>query len=658
MKKKFLFALFILVQITATAQATYTTKKTAVGKTRERYDKGMARTQTSEWLKAAKFFDESLRADSTFIDAWLQWAGVQYELNDYAKAERGFLRAAAIDSNYMPRVFYTLGIIAWKKDRFAAAAGYFQRFLNFDKQADELRTKAQRYLLDSRFSAEAVKNPVLFVRKSLGAQVNTKNLEFLPSFTADDSTLIFTRRIRGDEDMWSSKKIGTEWQEATPLDGVNTEGSNEGGQTISADGKLLVFTACNRPDGLGSCDLYFSENKNGEWSLPKNMGAPVNETDWESQPSLAADGSAVYFCSIRKSRFTIGGSDIWVSYRLPDGKWDVPINLGDSINTKGDDQSPFIHPDGKTLYFRSNGRAGMGGFDLFMSRRGADGKWASPTNLGFPINTKSDEGGLVVSRDGKTAYFATDQKDSTSTGGDGNLDLYSFELAVPLRPQAVTYVKAWLRDSENDQLLKGAKYEFADFQTGKVLTSAVSTDGGFLICLPAGAEYSLTISKEKYAFRSEHFNLAADGASIDKPFLMNLELTPLSALQPSLPSPTSRPTEAAKPIVLRNVLFETGSARLLAASQAELYRLKTMLTDNSKLKIQIGGHTDDVGNEAANQLLSEQRAKAVYDFLVQNNISAARLQYKGFGKTQPIETNETPDGRQSNRRTEFIILEK
>ncbi len=641
-------------------QNKYTTKKTATGKTRDRYDKGMQRTQTAEWDKALKQFSESLRADSTFIDAWLQWAGVQYELQHYAEAERGFLKAVAIDSNYVPRVFYTLGIIGWKTDRFEAAANYMQRFLNFPNQAEEMRAKAIQKLGDSQFSAEAIKHPVAFQPVRLSEKINTKNLEFLPSFTADDSTLIFTRRTRNNDDLWMSKNIAGEWQEPTPLDDINTDTGNEGGQTISADGKLIVFTACDRPDGIGSCDLYFSENKNGEWSKPKNIGAPVNEYDWDSQPSLTADGSALYFCSIRKSRFSKGGSDLWVSYRQPNGTWDPPINLGDTINTKGDDQSPFIHPDGKTLYFRSNGRPNLGGFDMYMSRKDAEGKWTAPVNLGYPINTQGDEGALVVSRDGKTAYYAADKKDKISGESDGNLDIYSFTLPEALRPQPVGYVKAWLRDGQTKQPLKDAKYEFAEFLTGKKLTSAVTADGSFLVCLPAGFEYSLVVSKEKYAFHSEHFNLTDSGGSNpDRPFLMNIELTPLSNAAANTTTTTGANTGKAQPstaIILRNVLFETGSARLLNASTAELNRLKSMLVENPTLRIQINGHTDNVGAAAANQSLSEQRAKAVNDFLVANGIASSRLTYKGYGETQPLDSNDTAEGKQNNRRTEFLIL--
>ncbi|MEK7254279.1 MAG: hypothetical protein AAB316_06005, partial [Bacteroidota bacterium] len=328
----------------------------------------------------------------------------------------------------------------------------------------------------------------------------------------------------------------------------------------------------DRPGGLGRCDLYFSELVNGKWTQVKNIGAPVNSAAYESLPSLSADGKTLFFTSERRGG--LGGLDLWFSQRQLDGKWGEPQNLGAPVNSNSSDQAPFIHPDGQTLYFMSKGHPGLGEYDLFLSRRQPDGKWGEPQNLGFPINTKGNEGAFTVSLDGKTAYFATDKE-----GGLGKNDIYTFDLHEAAQPQPVTYVKATVSDSETKAKLS-ANVEFVDLATGLVFVSAVTDNGGeFLVTLPAGKDYSLNVSKEKYLFYSENFALA-HGGSLEKPFLLDIPLPPIPA------GGAGDPESKSKPIVLKNVFFETGSAALKKESLTELNRLKKLLEDNPSLKIQ------------------------------------------------------------------------
>ncbi|MDO8969064.1 MAG: OmpA family protein, partial [Saprospiraceae bacterium] len=260
--------------------------------------------------------------------------------------------------------------------------------------------------------------------------------------------------------------------------------------------------------------------------------------------------------------------------------------------------------------------------------------------IGYPVNTKGEEGMIVVSLDGRTAYFASDRP-----GGRGGLDIYTFELPEFARPQPVTYAKAKVTNAATGYPVV-AKVEFTDLKTGKIFVSASTrADGTFLVCLPAGKDYALNVSKDKFLFFSEHFNLV-ENASYQKPFLLDIELQPIS---------TDAATKAQKPIVLRNVFFETGSASLRSESVSELDRLAQMLAKNPQLKIQINGHTDDIGDEKNNQNLSEARAKAVQDYLLSKQIAAERLRFKGFGESRPLESNDTPEGRANNRRTEFEL---
>jgi outer membrane protein OmpA-like peptidoglycan-associated protein len=637
------------------AQKKYTTEKTVKGKLQTVFQKGQRMVFNGQLDAALADFEKALEMDPTFIDAQIEWANVKNQQGKYAEAELGYEKALAIDPNYEPSVLNSLAIVEFDQKKYDQAAQHFELFLKSPARiSDAGRAKTLKYLGDAKFAAEAMKNPVPFEPKNLGPNINTPNAEYLPTITADGQMLIYTAVRGGQEDFYRSKLLNGEWQRGEPIEAVNTP-NNEGAQSISADQKFLIFTACNRRDGLGSCDLYYSELKNGKWTATKNLGAPVNSSGWESQPSISADGKTLFFNADRRGGK--GGKDIWYSERLPNGKWSEPKNLGSPVNTPADEQSPFIHPDGQTLYFMSNGLPGMGGYDLYLSRRQPDGTWGEPQNLGYPINSEGNEGALSVSLDGKTAYFATDVlnvKAGTTAfdnpQGKGTTDIYSFELPVQARPQPATYVKATVTDAATGKPLV-AHVEFTDLATSQTFATAeTEADGVFLVALPAGRDYALNVSKEKYLFQSENFALS-EASTFEQPFLLEISLVPI----PDAIGGTGELPKA-KPIVLKNIFFETGSAALKKESQTELGRLKKLLTENPKLHIQINGHTDNVGSDADNLTLSADRAKAVYDFLVENGIEANRLKYKGFGEAVPIATNDTEEGRQQNRRTEFEVL--
>ncbi|MFQ5447168.1 MAG: OmpA family protein [Saprospiraceae bacterium] len=625
------------------AQKKYTTSKTAKGKVQTLYQKGMRMSMNRQYEAALKDLGKVLQLDPTFIDAQIEWANIKNQFGQYAEAEQGYEKALSIDPAYLPGVLYSLGIVEYDQGKFGEAAGHFEAYLKIPGISEKRRRSSEHYLAKAQFAEKAYGNPVPYEPKNLGPNINTAEDEYLPSLTADGEKLIYTAMRGGQEDFYVSKKVNGEWQQGQPITAVNTP-YNEGAQSISADGRLLVFTICNRPGGLGRCDLYFSEYKNGKWTPVENIGAPVNSPAYESLPSLSADGRTLYFTSDRRGGQ--GSLDIWISCRQANGRWSEPENAGPVINTAAADQAPFIHPDGQTLYFMSKGHVGLGQYDIFLSRLQADGKWGKPQNLGYPINTKNNEGAFFVSLDGQTAWFSSNME-----GGFGKTDIYSFDLYEAARPLPVTYVKAIVTDANTGKRL-AARVEFINLETGQVHTSAVTgSDGEFLVTLPAGKDYALNVSKENYLFYSGNFALT-DSNSLKKPFLMDIALVPI-------PGDLTGAGEAAgsKPVVLKNVFFETGSAALKNASLVELNRLRKLLKDNPALKIQINGHTDNVGTEADNLTLSENRAKAVYDFLVENGIDADRLRYKGFGEAWPIAPNDTKAGRRQNRRTEFVIIE-
>jgi len=623
----FTFLVFVLLTLNGCTPKvigqTNPSKNNLTGKAKKVFYRANQYKKNKLFDKAIKDFETVIKLEPTFIDAHYQLASIYFNKKNYPLAKQGLATVISIDPKAKTAAYFYLGLAHWETDDYENAASNFEQFLQSDNKSKRLRAKAETYLKNSQFAAEAIKNPVPFNPKPLTKTINTSAPEYLPSITAEGDQLVFTRRIRGYEDVFISEKVDNEWLEPMPLSDINTD-ENEGSQYISADGTLIVFVRCSDRQGYGGCDLYFSDKKGDKWTKPENMGQPINTRGWESQPSLSADGKTLYYASNRKG--AIGGRDIWRSQRNENGEWSNPVNLGPNINTTADDESPFFHPDGKTLYFMSAGHEGMGGYDLFVARRTTEASWSAPQNLGYPINTKGNEGALFITLDGTTAYFTKDnlpEDDMEKLTARRQPDIFTFELPKALQPTPVTYVKATVKDAVTTKKLANAKIEVIDLMTNEIFsTSKTDAKGSFLTCLPMGGNYALNVNKEKYFFHSENFEL--------------LEVV------------------KSEPIVLKNVFFESGSAELKTTSLVELNYLKDLLADNASLRIQINGHTDNVGSETDNLALSQNRAKAVQDYLIMEGIAPDRLSYKGFGESQPIDTNDTEAGRKNNRRTEFI----
>ena len=638
----FLLGFVLLTGIYAQAQ-TYTTVKTTKEKALNAYNEGKSEAGRSQYAIALGYFERAIKEDKQFIDAHLALADTQLDLGNYTGAKKSFENALALDTLYAPLAFFRLAQTEWELNEYNAAAQHLRNYLNSKSKNIKNKADARRLLESALFASAAVKKPVPFNPQPLGAAINTPDDEYFPTLTADGETLLFTRNesgFMGDENFYRSKKVAGVWQKAEPLEGVNTS-DNEGAESISPDGTWLVFTACNRSgDGSqGSCDLYWSQEKANGWTKPAPFSNTINSSAWDSQPSISADGKSIIFSSRRPGGK--GKEDLWITRRNPNGKWTKPINLGMPVNTGGVEQTPFFHPDGQTLYFCSDSLPGMGGQDLYMTRLQPDSSWSTPLNLGYPINTAKDEVAMTVSLDGKTAYFATNRP------GSQKIDIYTFELPEYARPKPVTYAKVEVRDWSNNNPLS-ARLDFIDLKTGLTYVS-VSTrkDGTALACLPSGAEYALRVNKDHYFFHSENFNLT-DTSSYQKPYLLKVALQPI-------PDSTATPVKGA-PIILRNVFFATGSAELATASATELDYVVRMLKQLSWLRIQINGHTDQVGTDAANQTLSEARAKAVYNYLINKGIASERLRFKGFGESKPLSNApDTEEGRSQNRRTEFEV---
>jgi len=398
---------------------------------------------------------------------------------------------------------------------------------------------------------------------------------------------------------------------------------------------LMIYTACNRSDGIGRCDLYYTTKVGDRWTFPKNMGKPVNSPYRETQPSLTPDGRTLYFSSDRPGGK--GQHDIWVSYLDDGNRWSVPENLGEVINTPGIEMSPFIHPDNQSLYFSSDGHIGLGGYDLFVTRRDSTGKWQKPMNLGYPINTNRDEIGMIVNSRGDKAYYSSDVDKANGK------DIYVFDLPVQDRPVMTTYMKGKVFDADDNQLLR-AQFELVDLETGNSIFRSYSDSitGEFLVSIPVNHNYMLNVSRNGYLFFSENFSLKNTYRS-DRPFLKDVPLQPL---------------KAGKRIILKNVFYETDSFALKKESTAELNKVIGLLQANPKIKIEISGHTDNTGTPDYNQKLSENRAKTVAKYLISASVNAERVVAKGYGMNNPVASNDTEEGKAQNRRTELQIIEK
>lgn len=605
------------------------------------YDQAGKFIAANDYTKAITQLQEAINIDKGFAAAYQQLGDIYRKLQNYTSAKENYKKVLSINPAFHPLTYFGLAESEFNTGEYSDALVHFRKYAASANLSEKSKELVNKYISNSEFSIKAIEHPVPYKPVNMGAGVNTNAQEYLPVLTADEETLIFTRRVNENEDFFKSTKQAGNWNNSIYLSkNINTEAYNEGAQYISPDGMYLFFTGCNRPDGLGRCDIYLSRREGKDWSKPFNIGAPVNTAGWESQPSLSADGRTLYFTSTRPGGK--GGYDIWKSDLKTDGSWTNPVNLGPNINTAYDEQSPFIHPDGQTLYFSSNGWPGLGNKDLFISRKDSslhhsEGlNWNKPENLGYPINTFGEESGLTIGSNGKTAFFASDHP-----GGFGGLDLYSFELPVDLRPKPVTYVKGKVIDKKTTGPLT-ARIRITNLKNGQVVYDDTNDEdsGEFLVSLAAGQNLALSVDKAGYLFYSENFSLDKPN-SANKPFLISVPLQRF---------------ETGSSVTLRNVFFDTNKYELLPESRTELQQLVRFLTLNPRAGIEIRGHTDDIGDESVNQLLSENRAKAVYNYLIANKIDPSRLTVKGYGETKPVDDNATEEGRQKNRRTEFIII--
>ena len=591
---------------------------------------------TSQNFNESKdLLEKALIFDDQFVEAWILLGDVFVEMGDKLRAIESYKKSILIDPEFSFPMYYRLAITEHSIGIYLESLKHIQKYLTYKRISSNYRNKALSLKKSCEFSINAMKSPVTFNPVNLGINVNSNADEYLPALSADGSTLIFTRseNVKGvrNEDFYISYNDSDEWQFANNLgEPINTL-KNEGAQCITADGKTLYFTACSRNDSYGRCDIYQSDFVNEKWTNPVNLGPNINTESWESQPAISSDGRQLFFVSNRPGGR--GGKDIWVSYKNANGVWMEAKNIGDKINTSKDDISPFLHWDNQTLYFASKGFIGMGGFDVFVSRLNGSGDWGEATNIGYPINSPSDENSLIVAKDGRTAYFAS----SFFNEDRNDLDLYTFDLPQESRSLEVAYIQGLITDSKTNNPIK-ADIELVNLKSGKSYKSSESDlDGNYMLCLPSDAEYALTVNKKKYLFYSENIKLEHEGSILVK----NFKLQPL---------------EVGEQVRLDNIFFELNSSNLKDESLVELNKIIKFMESNPFLVIEIGGHTDNSGSKAYNLNLSDDRARSVKDALVQRGIPSDRIQTKGYGMSVPLNTNSSEQERALNRRTELKII--
>lgn len=627
---------FLFLALAVQAQ-TYNPSKVSK-KAQEFYAQAMNRIDDGNWVSAIGLLQKANEADAGFADARLALGTIYSRLKNYKSSAENFEKAFAIDSVYSFdfRVQYATQL---------AGMGQFEKALHIindvlakkpPKNSGSL-TNAMSRQKSFQFAVSFEKNhPVnnyTFKPINLGKEINSSHPEYLPILSIDGSELIFTRRLTGtNEDFYVSKKDSSGWGMAKPAGGNINTPQSEAAQTLSADGEWMIYAASGREDSYGNYDLYMAQKTNEEWEDVYHFGLGINTDQWEAQPSLSPDRKDLYFASRRPGGF--GGIDIYVSHLKPNGYYSQPENMGPGINTSGDDQCPFIHADNQTLYFTSNGWLGYGDDDLFVVRKQPNGEWGKPENLGYPINTIEKEGTMCIAADGKTAYYAADRNDSY-----GGLDIYSFELREDVRPVKTLWVKGKITDKNTGKPVVST-LELNNLATHQTISHIQTDDAGnYFMTLPVGKDYAFNVNSKGYLFYSDNFLMA--NKSPDSTYIKNILLEPIASNAS---------------VVLKNIFFEVNKYELNPESQTELDNLVRLLNENPTMEIEISGHTDNVGKPSDNMILSNNRAKAVVNFLISKKINPGRLVAKGFGETKPLADNKTEAGRLQNRRTEMRVI--
>lgn len=635
-----LVGLILLVIVASASQAQNMIAEEYYKKGKEFYDKDKYEDAIPPLKKAVTLSKEY--PDATY------YLGLCYKYTSkYTEALEQFAQLESIKPDYWAWYHYEAGDANLQLGKFDEAVSSFDKFIaqfpsdptrilyHHQAQYKKQQAAAKKVLMNE---PTTMKNPVPFP-----GNVNSSFDDYMPNSDPTGKILYFTSTRKGgitqdkddakegDEDIYQVEYRDGKWSDPMLLPEPINSANNEGASAFSADGQTVIYTGCGRDGGVGSCDLYIMTLEGSQWSSPKNLGNVVNSKEWDSQPTISSDGARIIFASSRPGGY--GSEDLYVIERNVFGEWGPPQNLGGMINTPFSDSSPYLSPDGKTLYFASTGHAGYGGTDLFRSVF-ENGKWSAPVNMGRPLNTPGNDRYFTIGGSGETGFFANDS-------GDGHLKLHAIEIPEDMRPTPTVIVSGVVSNAKNGEKV-GAYVLVEDLNSGELIAvnKSNSATGKYLVVLPAGRNYSVSANKEAFFFFSASFEVPANARY--------QEIRKDIAL---------KPIEKGAKVVLNNIFFETGKATLSPQSRLELDKAVDLMKKNPTMAIEVGGHTDNVGDDASNMKLSHERAKSVRDYIVNAGVQTARIQAKGYGESNPVAGNDTDEGRKTNRRTEFIILE-
>lgn len=593
-----------------------------------------------------KLLNDAIGIEPNFYEALFELGTKYFKMDKYDMAKDKLESVRDICPDYSPYTWYCLGMIAYQESVYKDAVKYFEKFLTYDDIDGAPYDTVKKILPDIKAYADILSQPVPFNPVPVKG-VCTEKDEYLGSLSPDNRHFYFIRKVMetginmnqsyGGEANYReyftrSNNSNGAFDSGQPMDPPFNSKYNSGSSTITADNKHLFLVIC-QGNVTENCDIWYSDFVDGRWTDLRNMGSPVNSNTWDSHPTISYDGKTLIFSSLRPGGF--GATDLYMSTRKDDGTWSLPVNLGPEINTSNYEMTPFLHSDSQTLYFSSKGHGGVGGYDIFYSKKDENGKWTKPKNLGYPINSVYDDMSFFVSLDGKSGFYSSDK-----LSGPGGLDIYSFELYASARPQEVLFIEGTVV-SNTEQPVK--EVELKNIRTKEVTKVEVDeTDGKYVAIVTAKDDYVMTIKAEGVAFTSSL--VSKDQMSPGAPTQVNL---------------TASDIQVGEAYRLNDINFATNSYELTEKAKFIIEEFSEFLKKNPNMKIAIQGHTDDVGNDNDNLLLSDNRARAVYEYLLQLGVESGQLtSFKGYGETKPVASNKTEDGRRKNRRTEFLIISK
>jgi outer membrane protein OmpA-like peptidoglycan-associated protein len=625
------------------------------------YEKGTDKKNKSLEEKV-QYLKQAIEVEPDYVEALFALADAQRRIanvrgTSYEPMAKNLERVIELCPDYNPYAYFYLGQYYFSKERYPETIKAIKKFLSNSENAknDQDYNQAETLLSDAEFYDRILNHPVPFNPEPVEG-VSSQFSEYLAILSHDNEMCLYTRKlpVKSKDMVWESDKmaevfmyskrptIDSPFDNGTMFGEPFAVGESYGGASLSVDNKTMYVTVCKTGKyGRANCDIYstrWSEREEA-WQPLENLGPNINTEDgWESQPSISSDGKILIFATARADS---RGIDLYYSTKQPNGEWSKAKPLSPKINTDGNEKTPFLHSDSHTLYFSSDGHKGLGGYDIYFSRLNEKGEWSKPKNIGSPINTENDEYGFFVSLDGHYGYFASN---NIKTKNKGGIDVYRFELYKEAKPEKVLLFKGQLKDEQGEPIING-KIEVKDPVTKEVTEFAVSPSKGTyagIVRAPKDKNLIMTVKSPNSAPIITQIK-PADSVYAGKKLVKDLDLIEEAV---------------GKSFVISDIYYETNSSKLSPESYAILDELVEYLKEKPTLKLGVYGHTDNVGNDEANMALSTDRAFSVVEYLQSKGIDKNRLTFKGFGEQKPIADNNTPEGREKNRRTEFVILEK